>query len=119
MDIVNARWNVIQHKEIRRPDGTYAGAVTHENIMAIFDGAGDFNQRELHIAGHTIYIYAIDGLTSGGDISEYVVKPLMQDSAAGTMQELYDRALHATVYNSVAEACPCLLYTSDPLRGIF
>ena len=55
-------------KKIRRPDGTYAGAVTHENIMAIFDGAGDFNQRELHIAGHTIYIYAIDGLTSGGDI---------------------------------------------------
>lgn len=95
-------------KKIRRADGTYAGAVTHENIMAIFDGAGDFNWRELHIAGHTIYIYAIDGLTSGGDISEYVVKPLMQDSAAGTVQELYDRALHATVYNSVAEACPDL-----------
>ena len=106
-------------KKIRRPDGTYAGAVTHENIMAIFDGAGDFNQRELHIAGHTIYIYAIDGLTSGGDISEYVVKPLMQDSAAGTMQELYDRALHATVYNSVAEACPDLNDVANKLVNGF
>ncbi len=106
-------------KKIRRPDGTYAGAVTHENIMAIFDGAGDFNWRELHIAGHTIYIYAIDGLTSGGDISEYVVKPLMQDSAAGTMQELYDRALHATVYNSVAEACPDLNDVANKLVNGF
>lgn len=106
-------------KKIRRPDGTYAGAVTHEKIMAIFDGAGDFNQRELHIAGHTIYIYAIDGLTSGSDISEYVVKPLMQDSAAGTMQELYDRALHATVYNSVAEACPDLNDVANKLVNGF
>ena len=72
-------------KQIRRPDGTYAGAVTHENIMAIFDGAGDFNLRKLHVGGHTIYIYAIDGLTSGGDISEYVVKPLMQDSVEGSL----------------------------------
>lgn len=106
-------------KKIRRADGTYAGAVTHENIMAIFDGAGDFNWRELHIAGHTIYIYAIDGLTSGGDISEYVVKPLMQDSAAGTVQELYDRALHATVYNSVAEACPDLNDVANKLVNGF
>lgn len=44
----------MQDKKLRRPDGSYSGAVTHENIMAIFDGAGDFNRRELHIAGHTI-----------------------------------------------------------------
>lgn len=106
-------------KKIRLPDGTYAGAVTHENIMAIFDGAGDFNLRELHIAGHTIYMYAIDGLTSGGDISEYVVKPLMQDSAAGTMQELHDRALHATVYNSVAGVCPDLNDVANKLVNGF
>ena len=106
-------------KQIRRPDGTYAGAVTHENIMAIFDGAGDFNLRELHVGGHTIYIYAIDGLTSGGDISEYVVKPLMQDSAEGSLQELYDRALHSTVYNSVAEPCRDLNDVADKLVNGF
>lgn len=106
-------------KQIRRPDGTYAGAVTHENIMAIFDGAGDFNLRELHVGGHTIYIYAIDGLTSGGDISEYVVKPLMQDSAEGSLQDLYDRALHSTVYNSVAEPCRDLNDVADKLVNGF
>lgn len=86
---------------LRRPDGTYIGEITDANISAIFDTAGDFNRRELTIGGQTLYLYAIDGLTSGGDISEYVVKPLMQD----TTGDLYERALHSTVYNSVAVAC--------------
>lgn len=90
---------------LRRPDGSYAGALTDENIRAVFDGAGDFNRRELHIGEIIIYVYAIDGLTSGGDISEFVVKPLMQDSSAENAAALYERALHSTVYNSVAEPC--------------
>ena len=90
---------------LRRPDGSYAGALTDENIRAVFDGAGDFNRRELHIDEIIIYVYAIDGLTSGGDISEFVVKPLMQDSSAENAAALYERALHSTVYNSVAEPC--------------
>lgn len=89
----------------RKADGSYAGAITDENISAIFKGAGDFNRRVLKVGGHTLYLYAIDGLTSGGDISQYVVKPLLQDTAAETMEELLDRALHATVYNSVAHEC--------------
>lgn len=84
------------------------GALSDENIARMFDGAGDFTRRVLKIRAHTLYIYAIDGLTSGGDISEFVVKPLMQDAFGGTMHELYERALHSTVYNAVAEACPDL-----------
>lgn len=80
-------------------------ALTDGGISALFDGAGDFNRRVLHVGGHTLYLYAIDGLTSGGDISEFVVKPLVQDAFGGTMEELYDRALHTAVYNSVAEPC--------------
>ncbi|MBQ8587182.1 MAG: spore germination protein [Oscillospiraceae bacterium] len=89
----------------RRADGTYVGEISHENILAIFGAAGDFNRRELLVGGHTLYIYAIDGLTSGGFISEYVVKPLMQDTHATTMDELYHNALRSTVYNSVAGDC--------------
>lgn len=89
----------------RLPDGCYVGAVTDEHISAIFEGAGDFNRRVLCVGGHTLYLYAIDGLTSGGDISEFVVKPLVQDAFGGTMEELYDRALHTAVYNSVALPC--------------
>ncbi|MBQ3355895.1 MAG: spore germination protein [Oscillospiraceae bacterium] len=92
-------------EELRLPDGAYRGALTDEHISAIFSGAGDFNRRELRVGTHIIYVYAIDGLTSGGDISELVVKPLLQDTRAGTMEELYDRALRSTVYNSVASAC--------------
>lgn len=80
-------------------------ALTDGGISALFDGAGDFNRRVLHVGGHTLYLYTIDGLTSGGDISEFVVKPLVQDAFGGTMEELYDRALHTAVYNSVAEPC--------------
>ena len=89
----------------RRADGTYVGEISDENIQAIFAEAGDFNRRVLTVAGHVLYIYAIDGLTSGGDISEYVVKPLMQDTWGETPEVLYESALHATVYNSVGGPC--------------
>lgn len=89
----------------RQADGSYLGAITDENISAIFAGAGDFNRRRLQVGSHTLYLYAIDGLTSGGDISEFVVKPLLQDTRAQSMTELLERALHSTVYNSVAHEC--------------
>ena len=95
----------MENEALRQPDGTYAGELSDEAISAIFAGAADFNRRELLVGSHTLYLYAIDGLTSGGDISEYVVKPLLQDTSALTMQALYHRALSSTVYNSVAESC--------------
>lgn len=95
----------MEDEALRQADGSYAGEISDENISAIFAGAGDFNRRELLVGSHTLYLYAIDGLTSGGDISEYVVKPLLQDTSALTMPALYNRALSSTVYNSVAEDC--------------
>ena len=105
--------------ELRQPDGTYAGAITDEHISAIFEGAGDFNRRVLQVGAHTLWLYAIDGLTSGGDISEYVVKPLMQDLGGGTLDELYQSALHSTVYNSVALACESLNDAAEKLVNGF
>lgn len=104
---------------LRQPDGSYAGAVTDAHISAIFSGAGDFNRRVLRAGAHTLYLYAIDGLTSGGDISEYVVKPLMQDLGGGTMDELLQSALHATVYNSVAVECSDLNDVAEKLVNGF
>ena len=105
--------------ELRLPDGTYAGEIADEHISAIFEGAGDFNRRVLRAGAHTLYLYAIDGLTSGGDISEYVVKPLMQDLRGGTMDELYQSALHSTVYNSVALVCEDLNSVAEKLVNGF
>ena len=79
--------------------------LTDENIRAMFEGANDFIARELRCGPWTLYSYAIDGLTAGGDTSDYVIKPITEHLAANTMADLYERALHGMVYNSVADSC--------------
>ena len=79
--------------------------LTDEEIRAAFGNAGDFVTRELSCNGFTLYAYAIDGLTSGADTSEYVFKPLTDHLTGETMQLLYDNALRGEIYNSVADEC--------------
>ncbi len=81
------------------------GEVTDENIRAVFAGAGDFIPRQLQCGPYTLYAYAIDGLVSGGDISHYVLKPITEHLRADTMLALYEKALHGSIYNSVADSC--------------
>ena len=81
----------------------YPGEMTDENISSIFDGAGDFVRRELRCDAVAIYLYSIDGLTSGADTSEYVIKPMMEHLRGNTMQQLYERALYHVVVNSVTK----------------
>lgn len=83
----------------------YPGELNDVNICNIFSGAADLNTRMLRCADHTLYAYAIDGLTAANTISEYIVKPIMQDLAGTDMQQLYDRALHGVVVNLVAKPC--------------
>ena len=81
------------------------GTLTDENIRGIFSGAGDFNIRVLRCCDVTLYAYAIDGLTSGSVISEYIIKPIAEQLHGNTVQELYSRALEGAVVNSVAKEC--------------
>lgn len=90
---------------MQESNAMYPGEINHENIMKIFSGAGDFNTRTLSLPGATLEAYAIDGLTSGGDISEYVFKPIMEQLKGSDMQQLYQQALNGGVFNSVAKAC--------------
>ena len=83
----------------------YPGEMTDENICGIFADANDFTHRMIKTGPRTLYVYAIDGLVSGGDISQYVLKPITELLAAENMAQLYDRALHGTVYNAVASGC--------------
>ena len=89
-------------------DPMYPGELNDENIRKIFEGAGDFNVRPICCTGHTLYTYAIDGLTAGGDISEYVFKPIVELLSGNSMEELYQKALTGVVFNSVAKACESL-----------
>ena len=83
----------------------YPGEMTDENISAIFAGAADFVRRVLRCGDHTLFIYSIDGLTSGADTSEYVIKPILEQLRGMTVQKLYDRALYRVVVNSVTKPC--------------
>ena len=92
-------------KPTPRPDPMYPGDLTDGNIRAIFHGAGDFIVRPLHCGNFRLFLYAIDGLTSGGDISDYVVKPITGHLTADSITALYQHALQGMIYSSVADAC--------------
>lgn len=80
----------------------YTGKLTDENIQSIFGGTADLIRRELNCGKWTLYAYAIDGLISGSDASDYVIKPIMENLSARSMQQLYEQALSRTIYNTVA-----------------
>lgn len=86
----------------------YPGKLTDQNIRAIFAGASDFIARALRCGRHTLYAYAVDGLISGADASDYILKPITQQLSADMMEDLYDRALNGAVYNVVAKPCKTL-----------
>ncbi len=92
-------------KPTPRPDPMYSGELTDENIRRIFAGAGDFIAREIVCDGKCLYAYAIDGLTSGGDMSDYVIKPIAQTLRGDTMYTLYNGAKKGLIYNAVADPC--------------
>ena len=92
-------------KHTPRPVPSYPGDMTDENIRAIFDGAGDFIARSLRCGPWTLYAYAIDGLISGGDASEYVFRPITEHLVAENIKQLYEAALGGMVYNTVASRC--------------
>ena len=91
-------------KPTPRPNPAYPGEMTDQNIRAIFSGAGDFTARDLRCGRNLVHTYFIDGMTSGGDISEYVFKPLFHNQAED-MKTFYQKALTGGVYNSVTSAC--------------
>lgn len=76
--------------------------VTHAMICEQFHDAADFFSRTIHCDGHQIYAYAIDGLISGGDMSEFVLKPISELLHGKDMNTLYYGATHGVVYNAVA-----------------
>lgn len=88
-------------------------------IRGLFGNAGDFVVRELSCCGFTLYAYAIDGLTSGADASEFIFKPLAEHLRGDTMQLLYDHALRGGVYNSVAQPCKDLQEAAQKLVNGF
>ena len=78
--------------------------MTDAEIRGLFQGAGDFETRTLRSGENQLFAYYIDGLTSGGDISNYIFKPISQDLPGG-IREAYEAALRGTIYSAVAKPC--------------
>ena len=83
----------------------YSGEMTDESIRAVFGNTGDFIARELRCGSWTLYAYAIDGLISGSDASDYIFKPITEHLAAESMDALYEYARRGVIYNAVADPC--------------
>lgn len=77
--------------------------MTDENIRSVFRDAGDFIAREITCGQFTLYAYAIDGLISGGDMSDYILKPISQQLRGETIKAIYEAACKGCVYNAVAD----------------
>lgn len=87
---------------------TYPGPLTDRNIRSIFAGTADFIVRRLQCGNNILYAYAIDGLVSGSDASDYIFKPITEHLTGSTMEDLYTSSLQGAIYNSVADPCPDL-----------
>ena len=86
-----------------------------KDVQACFQDTADLNTRQLAVGGQTLWLLFLDGLTSGGDIAEQVLKPLMEAVAPGSMQEALTQAERAKVYCAVAERTQSPAQTADKL----
>ena len=78
--------------------------MTDAQIRKQFEGASDFETRTLSLGEETIYAYFMDGLVSGGFISEYIFKPI-SENLPGQLGAAYQAALRGAIYNAVAKEC--------------
>ena len=79
--------------------------MTDEQIRSYFGETSDFVVRKLNCCGYPLYAYGVDGLVSGGTMSDYVLKPICQQLRGNSVAELYRAALEGTIYNSVVRVC--------------
>ena len=86
-----------------------------EDVQACFGDTADLNTRQITVGGQTLGLLFLDGLTSGGDIAEQVLKPLMETVTPGSMQEVLTQAERARVYCAVAERTQSPAQTADKL----
>ena len=75
--------------------------MTDEAIRALFEGASDFETRQLRSGEGKLRAYFIDGLVTSSFVADYIFKPVVQDLPEN-IGEAYDAALNGGIYNAVA-----------------
>lgn len=72
--------------------------VDGRELAAQFENAADFETRKVLCGGQLLTVLFLDGLTSGGDIAEQVVRPLAQMTDEAREEVLFTRALQGGVW---------------------
>lgn len=72
--------------------------VDGREIAAQFEDAADFETRKVLCGGQLLTVLFLDGLTSGRDIAEQVLRPLAQMTVEAREEVLYTRALQGGVW---------------------
>ena len=78
--------------------------LSDENIRRIFEGAADFVARDLCCNAGVVHTYYIDGLTSGGDIADFVFRPLVRN-LSGNMEQAFHQAMDGRIYCASSAVC--------------
>ena len=81
----------------------YPGPLTGAALRAVFDGAADFVSRTVQTPGGPVDLFFIDGLVSSSEISEYVLRPLVERLRPGPPALLAEQAADGLVYNAQAD----------------
>lgn len=68
-----------------------------EELRSIFENCADFEEHTVIAGGQTLTAFFIDGLTSGGDIADFVLRPL-GDLREGPMEAVFQQALTGAVW---------------------
>ena len=86
----------------RRPE--YPAPISGKNLAALFAACGDFETREIDFGLNgklTLLVCWLDGLVSGRDVTEEVLRPLTQTARAGGVyseEACRERILQGAVY---------------------
>ena len=80
---------------------TYPEGISAAHVKQVFQGAADLVVRPLELGKNKATAFFIDGLTSGTEIAEFVLRP-MSRYLSGTAEEMLRQCLDGTVYSAVA-----------------
>ncbi len=87
-----------------RPAPKYPVPITRQNIAQIFSQCSDFTQRAVLVGPdrQEIWVFSIDGLVSGSELSDFVIKPLME-CGEPVSPELARRVIYSAVESPVED----------------
>ena len=86
-----------------------------EALHAMFDGCADYTRRPFTAGGQRLEAVFLDGLTSGGDIAELVLRPMMQTVRPGSMDEVLHQAERCAAWCASMERAQSAGETADRL----